>query len=284
MEKRNRISIVALAITAAFVSIAGCVAVGQLITDSRSVSLGDAQSVNARIEVASGTLVVAGGATELMEADFTYNISAWRPEIAYNVADTVGNLTVKQPVTTFLITGQPRNDWSLRFNDDVPFELSAAVASGDTILDLATLNLSGLDLQTASGDLEVDLSGDMPLLTQVDVAASTGSFAMNLTGSYPSMENVSIATSSGSISLDFNGVWTQDLQVDIDGVSGSITIQLPTDVGVSVIATGISGEINANGFSLLDGALVNPAFGTSDVTLNFDINGVTGNINLELVS
>ena len=54
----------------------GCVRVGQLREETRSVELEEAESVEVEIRMGSGDLKLQGGARELMEGLFSYNVSA----------------------------------------------------------------------------------------------------------------------------------------------------------------------------------------------------------------
>jgi hypothetical protein len=67
--------------------------VGELVTKSESVELGDAESVQVAVNMAAGVLAVSGGANELLEADFTYNVEELEPEVEYGG----GALTVSTP-------------------------------------------------------------------------------------------------------------------------------------------------------------------------------------------
>ena len=55
------------------------------------------------------------------------------------------------------------------------------------------------------------------------------------------------------------------------------------EVGVRVRAEGGLGKINAEGFWREGQAYVNNAYGDSDVTLDVDVRGGVGTINLEVV-
>jgi hypothetical protein len=63
---------------------------------------------------------------------------------------------------------------------------------------------------------------------------------------------------------------------------GRATIRLPRDVGVHVVARGGIGAINASGFQKQGDAYVNDAYGKSPVTLQIEVEGGVGEINLEL--
>jgi hypothetical protein len=52
--------------------IGACVAVGELEEETRTVELGEAESVELSLDMGAGTLRVQGGARELMEGYFAY--------------------------------------------------------------------------------------------------------------------------------------------------------------------------------------------------------------------
>lgn len=53
--------------------------VGALRTDSETVELGNAESVRADIQMSFGEIAIRGGASDLMEAEFTYNVDELEP-------------------------------------------------------------------------------------------------------------------------------------------------------------------------------------------------------------
>jgi hypothetical protein len=58
---------------------------------------------------------------------------------------------------------------------------------------------------------------------------------------------------------------------------------LPSEVGVKAKAEGGLGKINAKGLKRVGDSYVNAAYGESDVTLDVDVRGGVGQINLEVV-
>ena len=59
--------------------------VGETRTQSETVDVGDAASVDVGIKLGIGEIRLSGGADRLLEAAFTYNISSWKPEVKYEV-------------------------------------------------------------------------------------------------------------------------------------------------------------------------------------------------------
>ena len=72
-----------------------------------------------------------------------------------------GDLTVEQGSgEDGRLDGGARNEWDLRFNDDVPTDLVVKMGAGESDLDLDSLTLTGLDLKVGAGETTVDLSGE----------------------------------------------------------------------------------------------------------------------------
>ena len=212
--------------------------VGELQRESRTIQPENARSVFAELQMGAGELNVTGGADALMEADFAYNVADWKPRVNYNVADETGELSVKQGSGQGVnLGGDARNEWEVRFSDEVPTDLRVEMGAGESNLDLDSLALEGLDLQMGAGTTTVDLTGD----------------------------------------------YAEDLDASIQGGVGEATVMLPSEVGVRARAQGGLGNINAEGLHKQGDAYVNDAYGDSDVTLEVDVQGGVGEINLEVV-
>ena len=126
-----------------------------------NVVLGDAESAQVVVNMGVGQLNLDGGAKALLAADFRYNVESLEPEIAYEVRDSIGQLSVSQP--GLKSEGIPDDDtlyeWDLRLNDDIPTDLNVNLGIVETELDLSGLTLTDLNIDTAAGEVIVDLSG-----------------------------------------------------------------------------------------------------------------------------
>jgi hypothetical protein len=91
------LSIVAMVVgTALFAGACGRQQVGELQRQSKSVDVEQARSVRTDLEISAGELNLTGGADRLMEADFSYNVADWEPEVNYEVSGDRGELSVRQ--------------------------------------------------------------------------------------------------------------------------------------------------------------------------------------------
>jgi hypothetical protein len=212
--------------------------VGKMQRESKSVDPEDAQSARAQLKMGAGELNLTGGADQLMEGDFSFNVSDWKPKVSYDVRGDEGELVVRQGGSEGSnLGGEARNEWEIRLNDEVPTDLVVQIGAGESDLDLDSLTLTGLDLQMGAGKTTVDLTGD----------------------------------------------YAQGFDASIQGGVGEATVMLPSGVGVKAKAQGGLGKINAEGLKRVGDSYVNNAYGESDVTLNVNVQGGVGQINLEVV-
>jgi hypothetical protein len=201
---------------------------------------------------------VAGGADDLLDAGFTYNVADYKPEVAYGS----GVLVVRQPGVegraSLWDLDDYRYEWDLRLNDDVPIEMTIDLGVGFAELELGTLSLTRLDVNAGAGDVTVDLAGASSL-TRLDIDVGAGNVVVDLTGDRK-----------------------VDLDADINGGAGRAALRLPPDVGVRVDVEGGLSKVNASGLQKEGDAYVNDAYGKSEVTLRIDVKAGLGAIDLEL--
>jgi hypothetical protein len=135
-------------------------ATGPLQTDVKEVKLGDAKSVSVEIRMGAGELKIGGDATNLLDAQFIYNVPSWKPQVEYSTAGGEGRLSIRQPAGTGGPHGNVRYDWDLRLGDKVPLSIEVEMGAGRADLTLGKLSLSNLDLKLGAGETNVDLTGD----------------------------------------------------------------------------------------------------------------------------
>jgi len=245
------------------IAAAGCSTgdrVGDLQTKSETVELGSADSANVQIEMGAGELDVSGGAGELLEATFTYNVDELDPSATF----TGGNLVVKEDgdvtggVRSLFDLDEYRNEWDLRFNDGVPMEMNIDLGAGRTALALGSLALTSLDIKAGAGEVDLDLSDSL------------------------SLSQLNYQMGAGDVTVDLTGDWQDDLDATIQGGLGEMTLKLPSDVGVRLnVSTGI-GSVDTSGLTKDGDIYTNDAYGNSDVTLRINIDAGVGKINLDV--
>lgn len=180
MTKLRLLAALATALSAAACYSDRGLPVGELRAESRSVKLGDAKTVRAEIHMGAGEMKLAGGARELLEAEFSYNVARWKPEVEYSVSGTRGLLTIRQPHESGSPMRPGHYQWDLHFNNKVPLELSVHLGAGKSELSLGSLALTNLRLETGVGETVVDLTGDWKNDLEAHIKGGVGKATVRL--------------------------------------------------------------------------------------------------------
>jgi hypothetical protein len=261
-KKRIVIATLLILIAASFVATAtACnrgVRVGDLQTKSETVELDDADSVNVAIQMGAGELDVTGGASELLEATYTYNVEELNPQATFaNGRLEVKHSDVDEGIASLFDLGEYRNEWDLKLNEDVPMEMTIDLGAGRSNLTLGALSLSTLNIHGGAGDIELNLNNSQ------------------------SLSQLAVDIGAGETTIDLTGDWQNDLNARIAGGVGQLNLRLPSEVGVMIEAETGVGDVNTTGLTRDGNTYTNDAYGVSDVTLRVDIDGGVGQINLE---
>ena len=158
----KRALLASLAVALAF-SLAGCVidfnhSTGPDQHETQSIELDKAEMVRVEIKLGAGELTVDGGASKLMDGDFTYNIPSWKPSVKYTSSGFRGTLRIEQPGGSH--GGSHVNyKWNVRLNDKVPMDISAEFGAGEARMNLGSLDLRSVRVNMGVGEVRVDLRG-----------------------------------------------------------------------------------------------------------------------------
>jgi hypothetical protein len=151
-----------LPLLAAALCLSSCVidaVTGPVRHDSRTIERDASERVHVNLTMGAGTLTIGGGAQKLLNADFTYNVASWQPEVRYSSTGTRGDLTIRQPGQGHAQIGHTRCEWDLALNNDVPMDLSLHFGAGEARLDLGSLSLRTVEVSMGVGKLQMDLRG-----------------------------------------------------------------------------------------------------------------------------
>ncbi|MBA2451901.1 MAG: hypothetical protein H0V47_01930 [Chloroflexia bacterium] len=247
---------------------------------SETVPAGGATSARVEIGMAVGELRISGGATELMDADFTYD-DELEPEVEYRVDGGQGVLTVKQGSKKNVRSTQ--NEWNIRLNDRIPIDLQVNVAAAAAELVLDTLPILSLDIHSASGAVLANVGGNQPWVDRIKIESASGGIQIRLNGTYRSLSRLESRSASGKLDIDLSGSWKKDLEAHINAVSGAVTVTVPTRVGVAAQTSTISGRLNSptgRTSGIAGKAYVNDLFESSRVKLKLRIATVSGSITI----
>src|SRR5215217_4496546 len=208
--------------------------VGKMQEESKYVDLKNAQTARAQLKMGAGELNVTGGADQLMDADFSYNVSEWKPKVTYDVSDKKGELLVKQgSANSGSLDGKARNEWDISMNEEVPTDLVVQMGAGESDLDLDRLALKGVDLKMGAGKSTIDLTGDYAKGFDASIQGGVGEATVLL----PSGVGVKAKAEGGLGKINAEGLKKVGDSYVNDAYGES-------DVNLSVDVKGGVGEIN----------------------------------------
>ena len=200
---------------------------------TRDVSSQGAQFVTTNIDIPSGSLDVAGGASQLLNANFDYHESDGAPRVEYSVSGGRGDLSITQENKLHVHLAIARNDWQLRFADNVPMDMNVQIGAGSSNLRLQGLSVKNLDVQAGFGQLNLDLTGPRKSDLHVDIHGGVGSAIIRL----PKEVGVRVHASGGIGSVSPHGLTREgdDYVNDVLGKTPA-TIDLTIEGGIGSIS------------------------------------------------
>ncbi len=216
--------------------------VGETRTESKTVQLGAAKAVRVNLKMGAGELKVAGGASDLLNADFTYNVPRWKPEVQYDVTGDTGQLTVQQPPGSEGHGGRTRYEWDLRLNNQVPMEMTVDLGAGSTNLDLAGLELGKLKVNIGAGETTINLDGKWKNDLEASIHGGVGEATLKL----PRDVGVHVVAHGGLGAINASG-FSKDgdayvneaygkspvtLRIEVEGGIGEINLEMGQSSGV----------------------------------------------------
>jgi len=209
---------------------------GPVQTETKEVKLGDAKQVHVEVQIGAGELSIAAGAKNLLDAEFTYNVPDWKPQVDYTVSAGQGRLSIRQPEGTGGPGGNAHYNWDLRLKNGVPLTMDVKMGAGRANLTLGKLSLTGLDLDLGAGETTVDLTGDWKQDLMARIRGGVGRATIRL----PRDVGVEVEAEGGIGAInahDFkkeHGAYVNDaygkspvtLRVDVKGGVGEINLEL----------------------------------------------------------
>src|ERR1700687_4030483 len=201
--------------------------------ETQTVDVQGAKSAHARLEMGAGQLIINGGASHILDADFTYSDSYDQPRVEYSVAGGVGQLNISQESHSVHF-GRSQNDWNLHFSKDLPLELKVDMGAGQGNLHFRDVPLTRLDLNLGAGQMDVDFTGDRKTDLTADIEGGVGQASIRL----PKNVGVIAHASGGIGSIDVHGLkhdgdsYTNDaygkspatIHLKVEGGIGQITL------------------------------------------------------------
>jgi hypothetical protein len=143
------------------------------------IDRGDTERANVTLEMAAGELDLRGGAKELIEGRFEFNVPEWEPKVETSRNGSHAVIKISQPHEAHL-GGNRRYRWDLQFNNDVLLDLSVNCGAGQARLNLGDLSLRSVQTHMGAGQVDLDLRGKPNHDYDVDISGGVGQATVHL--------------------------------------------------------------------------------------------------------
>jgi N-terminal domain of toast_rack, DUF2154 len=210
----------------------GAIRPGPLRTETQTIEAKGATAARVELEMGAGELTLGGGASELAQANFTYNVDAWKPIVSYTITNGIGRLMIHQPSFGMSAAATIRNEWDISLNNTLPTDLKVQLGAGKSMLNLSSLVLSAVDIECGAGETAIDLSGTWAKTTSIKISGGVGQLSVRL----PKDVGVRVKADTGIGNTNATGL-SKDGNVYTNAAYGTspITLNLDIEAGVGEI-------------------------------------------------
>lgn len=215
------------------------------VTETSVVELGSAQTVEVYLDVSTGSFTVSGGATGLMDAEFTYNVQEWKPLVDYNEVDGKGVLTVRQPdLDSKNVPSKAESNWDIHLTESVPLSIYLDSGVGEVRMNLDGVAVERLDIDQGIGSIDVDLGTAISRDADLSVDGGIGEMVLTIPESVGVRLEADLGVGSftaqglrkrgGVYVNDSYGTAQFNVEIRVDAGIGSVTINTGRRGSVSV--------------------------------------------------
>ncbi|MBV9081178.1 MAG: hypothetical protein JOZ62_00770 [Acidobacteriaceae bacterium] len=166
-----------------------------------SVALNGAERANVELDIGAGELNLAGGATQLVEGNFEYNVPGLKPVVHSSVNGSHATVTIRQENHSGL-HGQARNTWNLSVSNTPLLDLALNCGAGEAKLNLGSVDLRTLNVHMGAGQVDLDLRGRPSRDYDVTIEGGVGQAIVHL----PEGVGVRADAHGGLGSIDVTGL------------------------------------------------------------------------------
>lgn len=240
----------------------------KVLTWDFAESLGGATTARIDINAGSGNLTVDGLAGDeqlLASGTLEYLEKQGMPTRSLTTSNGQDILTLKASGN-----GQPwfrlpwsacngATDWQIHLNPDVPSEITAHSDGGNIGLDLSSLTVSRLSVDTGGGNLDVILPDDA---VDLNVIAKTG---------------------AGNVNVDIGSATRGSSVVNASSGAGSVIVRVPDGLAARIHATSGLGKVIVNPrFGMMESnTYQSPDYETAADKVEITLKSGAGNVNVD---
>ncbi len=152
---------------------------GPMQQASVHIDRGSTERANVRLDMKAGQMNVRGGASQLVDGTFSYNVPEWKPKVRSDNSGSQAEIEITQP-SAGNFGGNHKYMWDLAMNDQVALDLAVHCGAGQAKLDLGDLDLRRVQVHMGAGQVDLDLRGKPTHDYQVEIQGGVGQASIHL--------------------------------------------------------------------------------------------------------
>jgi hypothetical protein len=213
---------------------------GPEVTDDISVPTPKTDEVSLHLKFGAGEMLLAPGASQLVEGTATYNYATFKPEVNVDGGNVLITMSEIKSLPSF---NNLKNKWNFKLGD-TPMDLIIESGAYDGTFEFGGLALNNLTIK--DGAANVELAFSEPNLAEMSTFKyETGASNLKLTGlANANFSMMDFSSGAGDYTLDFSGKLQRDASIKISSGLSNIIVVIPE--GVDAIVTVDSGASNVN--------------------------------------
>lgn len=239
--------------------------------------------LDVRVRYGAGTLVIEPGkAGELYRVGIHYDADVFAPITEFR--DGRLEVGVEARGNALNLGRTESGAMTLALSPDLPLDLDLQFGAVEAEIDLGTLRLSRLSIETGASETELRFSAANPEdCAALKLSMGAATFVAEGLG-HANCRRVTVEGGVGDLTLDFSGAWRRDMVADITMALGSATLRVPSDVGVRVDKDAFLTDFDGSRFHRRDGVYYSDNWETAARRLTVDLEGAFGTMDVRWIA
>lgn len=241
------------------------------------------------VDYAAGRFRLSPGAGgSLYRMEMRYDEERFIPVREYDAEPGVLRLGVRSRRGEHVRVGTRRRSSEIPSLDltlapEVALSLNLDLGATEADVELGGLALRGLRYRTGASESRISFSRPNPVdCEELELQAGAAELSVGQIAN-ANCGRIRFHGGVGEVTLDFTGTWRRSMEADIDVGIGSLTLELPTDVGVSVRVTRFLASFESAGFIKRGNVYYSRNYEVARQRLTITVNATIGEIGVNWV-
>ncbi len=183
-----------------------------------------------------------------------------------------------------LAEGETAGEIRLELTPDVPIDLDLDLGAVKAEIDLGSLRLTGLDIETGASQTGLEVSEpNTEAMAEARLRVGAAQFTARGLGNL-NASRIEVDAGVADLDLDLTGEWRQDATVTVDVGFGALTLRLPRGIGVRLSHDGFLTSLDSEGLVKRGDAYYSLDYEEAEYQVHLDVDAAFGRIRIVWVA